>query len=70
MCWTNAAEKDWPWVPLEEEFGYSSVDIHSQYDSRSLSDLFEWCGLLDLTETHASGLLWPVNGGGGEYEPL
>lgn len=51
--------KHWPWAPLQEESGRSSVDFHSQYYSRSLSDLLEWCDLWVLTQTHASGLHWP-----------
>ena len=58
-----ATGEDWPLVPLEEETGGCSVDSHSQYDSRSLSDLLEWCGLLVLTQTHASGLHWPEEKG-------
>ena len=58
----DAAVNDWPWVPLEEESGCSSVDSHSRCYCRSLSDLLEWCGLLVLTQTHASGLHWPGRG--------
>lgn len=52
----NAAGSDVPWVPLQEESGCSSGDFHSRYCSRSLFDLLEWCDLLVLTQTHASGL--------------
>ncbi len=69
MFGIDAAVNDWPWVPLEEESGYSSVDSHSRYYSRSLSDSLEWCGLLVLTQTHASGLHWPERGNKYESKP-
>lgn len=66
----NAAGSDWPWAPLQEESGCSSVDFHSQYYSRSLSDLLEWCELLVLTQTHASGLHWPERGNKNKFKQL
>lgn len=62
-CGGGCSWNDWPWVPLEEESGCSSVDSHSPCYSRSLSDLLEWCGFLVLTQTHASGLQWPEERG-------